>query len=251
MSILFGAYTLPFNSPPPLGREVFFLEEVLLNLIGASVAILISIIITAFFVPNMLRKGTVELLLVKPIRRWTLLLYKYLGGLTFISLNTLYAVGGVWLVFGLRAGLWSPRLFMVALITLGYFALLYAVSTLVAVLTRSTVVAILLSCSAWFLFVLVGIGYHQVDDWVKDGRLAHDSWIIPAMNGLHYVLPRPKDLDRLSNMMLAHDLDPQLAALEKYDNVAPVNWRESLTVTGMFLFAMMAIACIKFSTADF
>ena len=38
--------------------------------IGAWVALLTGVIITSFFVPNMLRKGTVDLLLVKPIQRW-------------------------------------------------------------------------------------------------------------------------------------------------------------------------------------
>ncbi len=58
---------------------------------GSWIAILIGVVLTAFFVPNMLRKGTVDMLVVKPIHRVTLLLYKYIGGLTFIFLNTVVA----------------------------------------------------------------------------------------------------------------------------------------------------------------
>jgi ABC-type transport system involved in multi-copper enzyme maturation permease subunit len=250
-TVLFGAFKLPLDSPPPpVGTQVYLIEQVLVNFIGASVAILVSIIITGFFIPNMLRKGTVELLLVKPIRRWTLLIYKYLGGLTFIFLNTLYAIAGVWLVFGLRAGLWSTGLFLMVVITTCYFAILYAVSTLFSVLTRSSIVAILVSCAAWVFFFLVAQAHVAVDLYVKEGRIPY-GWYVPAVNGLHYVLPRPKDLDRLASNALARDLAPQFAVVERQMNLAPVNWTESTTVSGAFIAVMLGLACYKFSTRDY
>ncbi len=54
----------------PIVAYVQFWEDTIINTIGAAVALLISTIITAFFIPNMLRKGTVDLLIVKPISRW-------------------------------------------------------------------------------------------------------------------------------------------------------------------------------------
>src|SRR5205823_2542737 len=80
-SLFFGA--LPIygqDKGVPLGAQVFLIEQLLINSIGAWITILVSIVITAFFIPNMLRKGTVDLLLVKPISRPALLLYKYIGG---------------------------------------------------------------------------------------------------------------------------------------------------------------------------
>src|SRR5262249_44606548 len=65
-SILFGAVSLPFMSGP-LAGQLYGIENILVNSLGATVALLVSVIITAFFVPNMLRKGTIDLLLVKPI----------------------------------------------------------------------------------------------------------------------------------------------------------------------------------------
>ena len=89
-----------------------------------------AVVLTAFFMPNMLRKGTVDLLLVKPIHRFALLLYKYVGGLTFIFLNTAFAMGGVWLVIGLRSGIWAQGFSCMILVFTFYFAILYAVSAL-------------------------------------------------------------------------------------------------------------------------
>ncbi len=58
------------------------------------------------------------------------------------NMLTAVAVGGVWVVVGLRTGVWSPGLlYSVGGITF-YFAILYSVSTLFGVLTRSTLVAI-------------------------------------------------------------------------------------------------------------
>src|SRR5260370_37088846 len=107
-----------------------WIEHRLVNVLGAPIALLVSVVRAVFSIPNMLRKGTVDLLLVKPIRRPTLLLYKYVGGLTFIFLNTALAVGGVWLVLSLRSGVWAPGFLMsIPLITF-YFAILYSLSTL-------------------------------------------------------------------------------------------------------------------------
>ncbi len=158
-SLFFGALPMAFLGDAPLGLQLFVLEDTIIGGIGAWVTILISVIITAFFIPNMLRKGTVDMLLVKPIHRTALLLYKYIGGLTFIFLNTTVAVGGVWIALGLRSGIWAPSFLLTIFVITAFFAILYAISTLFAVLTRSPIVAILLTCGIWFVLWLVGLAY--------------------------------------------------------------------------------------------
>src|SRR5204863_726439 len=132
-----------------LGMWLFGLATLYLW-IGSLVTLLASIIITSFFIPNMLRKGTVDLLIVKPIHRWVLLVYKYVGGLTFVLLNTAVALGGIWLALGLRSGIWANTFLLMIFVYTFFFAILYAVSTLVAVMTRSAIATILLTCAAWF-----------------------------------------------------------------------------------------------------
>src|SRR6202035_3878906 len=95
-SLLLGAAPMS-NLASPLGFQLFVLASVVIY-VGSLVAILVGVVISSFFIPNMLRKGTVDLLLVKPIHRWALLFYKYIGGLTFIFINNAYAVLGMWLV---------------------------------------------------------------------------------------------------------------------------------------------------------
>ena len=90
-TVLF-AVPLPAFAHCSLHGAVYWIEDYMVNGFGSWIGILVAVVLTAFFVPNMLRKGTVDMLLVKPIHRVDVLLYKYIGGLTFVFLNAV--VGG-------------------------------------------------------------------------------------------------------------------------------------------------------------
>ncbi len=153
-TLFFGAVP-PFPFSLPLFVWLQALEGGLIGQFGSVIAVLVSIIITAFFIPNMLRKGTVDLLLVKPIHRPVLLAYKFVGGLTFMFVNTLVAVSAVWLALALRSGVWAPT-FLLAILELTFaFAVLYSVSALFGVLTRSPIACILLTITVWFVFFII------------------------------------------------------------------------------------------------
>lgn len=258
----------------PIPTYVQFWEDTLINTMGAAVALLISTIITAFFIPNMLRKGTVDMLVVKPISRWVLLLYKFVGGMTFMFLNAVVVVVGVWLVLGLRTHLWGTGfLFSIAILTF-QFALYYAVSTLFAVLTRSAIVSILMACLSWFLFsLLIGYGYQIVDATrkVRDivnvqmeatGQETPDeqppdkllpNWAYTSADIIHVVTPHLKDLDVLTSKWIMQDTQPpesaQRKAAEKlYEDF---RWVEALTVTSLYIILFLGLACWRFATRDY
>jgi ABC-type transport system involved in multi-copper enzyme maturation permease subunit len=155
-ALFFGALPI-IREGVPLGLQLYFLENILVNQVGSWVTILVSVVITAFFIPNMLRKGTVDMLIVKPIHRVTLLLYKFCGGLLFILINTTIAVGGVWLALSWRSGIWAPGFLVAIPVITFFFAILYSVSTLFGVLTRSPIVSILMTCGVWFILFVVGL----------------------------------------------------------------------------------------------
>ena len=106
ISIGFGAWRS--EAAIPLGIALYTIQDILISSVGGLIIILIAVIITSFFIPNMLRPGSVVMLLSKPISRITLLLFKYLGGLFFVLILTSFVVGGVWLITGVRAGVWAP-----------------------------------------------------------------------------------------------------------------------------------------------
>ena len=153
-SILFGTWRLE-SLAAPLGFQIYFLGQKVIAF-GSWVGILAGVIITSFFIPNMLKKGTIDMLLVKPIHRWALLLYKYVGGLSFMLMSTTLAVGAIWLVLGVRTGIWGNATLLLIPILTFFFAILYAISTFVGVITRSIIAAIILTISAWFGMFAVG-----------------------------------------------------------------------------------------------
>ncbi len=264
----------------PVQSYVLFWESWIINWVGAAVALLISSIITAFFIPNMLRKGTVDLLVVKPISRPALLLYKYIGGLTFMFLNTVVAVVGIWLVLGLRTNIWGMG-FLLGIFSLTFqFALYYAVSTLFAVLSRSPIVAILMTCLFWFVFALLfGYGYRFVDSTrklrgmfeaqtaaaqlekdderraIKDkvpDKMFPDS-VYTVADAIHLVTPRLKDLDVVTDKWILDDLtEPDSPQRKVADTAyAGFSWFEAISVTSLYIVVLLALSCWWFARKDY
>ncbi|MBV9122806.1 MAG: ABC transporter permease [Planctomycetes bacterium] len=279
-ALFFGALPMSIWTGP-LGNQLHFVEDYLVGWLGAGIAMLVSTIITAFFIPNMLRKGTVDLLLVKPIHRTTLLIYKFLGGLLFMFLNTVFIVVGIWLVLGLRSGLWAPGFLVTIFILTFEFAIFYAVSTLFGVLTRSPIVAILVTCFAWAVLFGVGYGYRFIDATRQIPSLEPEAasagpespeeksaqvqrseprreklfpnWVYVTADVVHFVLPRLKDLDALMTKLIVRDLlppdSPERQEVDKY--YASIKWGENLTVSGVFIGLLVGLACLRFATTDY
>jgi ABC-type transport system involved in multi-copper enzyme maturation permease subunit len=259
----------------PINAFVQFWESWIINWIGAAVALLLSTIITAFFIPNMLRKGTVDLLVAKPISRPALLLYKYIGGLLFIFLNTVVVVVGIWLVLGLRTNLWGVGFLLSIPVLTFQFALYYAVSTLFAVLSRSPIVAILMTCLCWFLFaVLIGRLYSWIDatrnlrDIVQSQtEITGDempteeqlperllpAWAYTTADIVHFVTPHLKDLDTLTDKWILDDVTTPDSRDRKLANKLYENfhWTEAIAVTSLYIVALLAFSCWWFARKDY
>jgi ABC-type transport system involved in multi-copper enzyme maturation permease subunit len=239
-----------------VGSFVYFFESTLINSIGGWIALLIGVVITAFFIPNMLRKGTIDMLLSKPIHRPVLLVYKYIGGLTFMFINSCIAIGGVWLILGLRSGVWAPGFFVTIFTLTFFFAILYAVSTLFAVLTRSPIVAILVTCVFWFGMFLVGQIYTTFELFRKEPAMKEikeniPDWAFTLVDVVHFVLPRTSDLNNLN----AHLVGMVLTDNERRDKglamLPETPWTESVIVSLAFVAVMLGLACWRFSTKDY
>jgi ABC-type transport system involved in multi-copper enzyme maturation permease subunit len=261
--LFFGAWSMSFFQSP-LYSQLEFITDTLIGGFGAGVIMLLSTIITAFFIPNMLRKGTVDLLLAKPIHRTTLLLFKYIGGLTFMFLNTAFIMLGIWLVLGLRTGLWMNGLLTCVLVFTFQFAIFYAVSTLMAVLTRSPIVAILATVVAWAILVGIGIGYRVIDSF-RPERIADlpkeqqevvpraPGWLLNTADVIHFLTPHYKDLDALTTKLIRSDLtEPDSVQRKEIEKqIGTINWGESLSVTIGYIAILVGASCWWFATRDY
>jgi hypothetical protein len=162
-----------------------------------------------------------------------------------------------------------------------YFAILYSLSTLFGVLTRSPVAAILLTCMFWFFLFILGTmhSYFELEvtdagrkalheawqggkpkelrePYVDDGltpdeRREQQGWFKQGVRRLHFILPRTGELGQLTSRYLLGDLVYGNPALERRVDPTPVSWRETLTVSGIFISVMLGLACWRFSTKDY
>jgi len=87
-----------------------------------------------------------------------LFLTKYVAALLFVTLQvTLFSLAS-FLVLGLRAGAWEPSLFLAIPIMVAFFSYLFSICAFLGMVTRSTMVALLLTLLAWFAIFLLHSG---------------------------------------------------------------------------------------------
>lgn len=167
----------------------------IMDTILGGMGVLLSIIATASFFPTFLERGAIDVVLCKPMPRWKLFLGRYLGGMVFIGVQATIFVVLTFLVVGLRWGVWLPGYILAIPLVVLLFSYLYCISALVAVVTRSTVAAVLLTMLAWMAFA----GVQSVDDlftskypkW-QENKLVYEGvhtarWIVPKTQDITYL----------------------------------------------------------------
>jgi ABC-type transport system involved in multi-copper enzyme maturation permease subunit len=271
-SFLFGMFPLDLM-PVPVGYQLYVLSSIVLGF-GSWAAVLLGVIITSLFIPNMLHKGTIDMLLVKPIHRWTLLLYKYVGGLTFIFLSTAYAMIGMWFVIGIRTSIWAHSALLMIFTLTFFFAILYAISTFVAVMTRSTITAILTTIGAWFLFFVIGAANQHFETRSAEikgktnqpfgggGRdpaarkkieeqSEEEKFFANATAGVYSITPRTSDLSNLNDLFVYCGL--VIGSLQNIGEFQTDNfvWWQSLLVSCTWIAVFLGISCFWFSYKDY
>jgi ABC-type transport system involved in multi-copper enzyme maturation permease subunit len=265
-----------------LNNIINFIGDQVIGSFGAAFTMLISTIMTASFVPNMLAKGTVDMLLVKPIHRVTLLIYKFLGGLIFMFFNTVVIMVGIWLGLGLQSGMWVNAFLLCIFVYTFQFTMFYAVSAMVAVLTRSAIVCILASFMTWGVLVLVGWTHWFFIEKDRPDKPVSTTghWAYVSYDAVHNVLPRYKDLDWLTSKEIKRELHqptpatrPDLndpASIRAYEQrqrlmeaaykseqekldkeYGAYTWTSSLIASSLFIALMLGLACWRFATRDY
>lgn len=250
-TLLFGA--IPLGSSTKPGQVAYNISYYLVSLIGAPAIMLLSCIITAFYIPNMLQKGTIDLLLAKPIGRVGLLLYKYVGGLTFMFLNTTVLILGLWLVLGLRSGIWELSFLLMIPILTFEFALFYALSTWIAVWTRSPVACILVCVLMWSGLIGLGWGY-WLASCSPNFKEVVPNWASSTAKVAHTALPHYLDMDWLADraieerMLAMPQAERERAGAKGYDGLG---WPESLAVTSLYIVLLLGLAGWRFAVKDY
>jgi len=177
----------PLGQPVPPDAIATLVAQIQTTLAGGLMTgvFLFGIIATASLIPDALEKGTVDMYLSRPMWRWELLLGKHLGATAVLGATILAFMAGLWLVVGLRVGYWNHALIPAALLITLVFLTLYALVVFLAVVSRSTPVAIL----GAFLYYFIIDGILQSREHTL--YLLSENGIYRAvLDGLYYLFPQ-------------------------------------------------------------
>lgn len=112
------------------------LQTALAMLIG-TFGLFLALMATSTLFPSMLQKGSIDLLLCRPLPRWRLMTSRFLGGASIMAFNAAYLFLGVWTVLGWKSGIWNPGFPAAVILAIFAFIVLFSVVMVVSVMTES------------------------------------------------------------------------------------------------------------------
>lgn len=130
--------------------------------------VMVGIVATSAIMPRMLEPGSISLLLSKPVTRSGLYIAKFFGGCALMALSATYIVIGIWLIAGIRVGIWDPKVFLCIPLFTFAFAVYFAVSAYVGLWSRSAIVAVLSVIVFWALIWTIGVAKVKFEDELLD-----------------------------------------------------------------------------------
>jgi ABC-type multidrug transport system permease subunit len=254
VNVFFGGWTID-REYAEARESVYFIQKMLAGVIVGWAGVFMGIIITAGFIPNMLQKGMVDLILARPVHRWKVFLLKYVGGLTYVFAAAVFLIAGCWLVFGLRSGSWSPGFLMCIPLLMFFFAAVYAVSAFIGLHKRNVTEAIMVAITAWLGSTSLGFIHEEMN---RPGTgLDMGSAVRSAVNAAHAVTPPLGEVGTAVSwfLMKGNGITPEKfnmsVARGPRDEYPNVRWARLFGVTGAWMALLLGLSCWTFSRRDY
>lgn len=190
----------------------------------------LAIFSASSFIPNMLEKGTVDLLISKPISRAQIILGKFIGGVLIVLINIAYLIIILWFLIGIKFGIWDTD-FLYSILTITFtFSALYSLIILIGILTQSSVLAMMLSYLIFFVLSPILAARETIAAFLKS------SLMESVMDILYYIIPKTSELGTLTS---------EIALGYSIDEFQPI------ISTSLFLILVLYISIIIFSKKDY
>jgi ABC-2 type transport system permease protein len=190
----------------------------------------LSIFSASSFIPNMLEKGAVDLIISKPVSRAQIILGKFLGGMLIVLINIAYLIVSLWLLIGIKFGIWELS-FLYSIFTITFtFGSLYSLIILIGILTQSSVLAMMISYIIFFVLSPVLTARDTITVFLDS------PFMETLMDVLYYIIPKTSELGTLTT---------EIALGYGISEYQPI-----LTTFG-FLVLVLYISIIIFSKKDY
>lgn len=167
------------------------------------IIVCVGIFATSGLINSQMEKGAIDLLLSKPVPRWLYIVGRYAGGVLIIALEASWFILGMWVVVSTATGMWNVGFLLCAFfITLG-FAGIFSIVVLVAVLSRSSALSIIIGIGLFFINGLISLG-HGIETMVAtNGK----SWLTMIANILYYIFPSSTDMgSNMGNLLMGKSI---------------------------------------------
>lgn len=190
----------------------------------------LSIFSASSFIPNMLEKGNIDVLLSKPISRSQIIFGKFIGGTGVVFVNIAYLVLGIWLLIGLKFSVWDAS-FLLSIFTITFaFAVLYSLIILIGIISQSSILAMMLSYLIFFILSPI------LDIRDKIMMLSDSKVLEIVLVGFYYIVPKTSELGTItSNIAVGGGI---------YDY-------QPIFTSAVFLILSLALSIIIFSKKDY
>ena len=189
----------------------------------------LAVFASAGLVPSVLEPGRIELLLSKPISRTHLLIGRYIGNVLVISCNIVYLVMSVWIILGIKTGIWSSSFLLSIITTIFVFAVLLTVVVLIGVLFDSAALATMVSVALMIMSPILA----QTSTMLK---LLSSEWSRDVWRTFYYALPKVYDMGKMTLDSIRR---------EPFQGYMPI-WSSAL-----FGAIVFSVALVVFARRDF
>lgn len=206
-------------------------ETNLINQFSFMVVFCLLLIMSASFIPTILEKGNIDLLLSKPISRKKIVLGKFISVvfLAFIIISLLVSV--IWFIISIKTNIWYFP-FLTAIIWFTFiFALMYSFELFIGFVSQSTILSLLLTLFLLFpVTALLSVRETMVFSFVKNETIKF------VFNFIFYLLPKPWDIRELCINMI--------------EGIAIESWWPVIS-SGIFMLVMLSLSVYYFSKKDY
>ena len=158
----------------------------------------LAIFASSGLIPSVLEAGRISLLLSKPISRTMLLMGRYLGNVLIVAANDTYLIATIWVIIGLKTGIWEPRFLLAIPISLFIFAVLLCVVVLLGVVSESAALSVMVSVALMLISTI--LAQHQIVVKLLDAEWSRDLWM-----ALYWIVPKFFDLGAAMRQIILFD----------------------------------------------
>lgn len=183
------------------------------------------------FIPSMLEKGNIDLLLSKPVTRTNIILAKFLGGVLLIFLSLVYLIGSVWLILSLKSGFWHvPFLYSIIWLTIS-FAVFYSLIILLGLISQSSILSILISLFLVFIICpLLAVREEVIFSFITNSTAQF------VINFFYYILPKSSDINKITTNIITGE--PVKSYMPVYSSL-------------LFMLTALSVSVLYFKKKDY